>query len=117
MTLASAASSTSSMGRSAVRMLGNAQATFGAGDPVEGIFKRRSADASLGGAGMAARDVSFQCCPEDLPAGVGQGAPLILFWGDQLVTPEGHYLVMRRVDNFETGLTTLVLEVNLRPAA
>ena len=109
----SAAASSTSMGRSTVRALGNALAVFAAGDPVEAVFRQRNTEWELGSAGFAARDVTLLCCVEDLPAGVAQGSPVSVYWGNQTTTPDGHYLVVRRRDQRETGSTSLLLEVDL----
>lgn len=101
------------IGRAIKARLSNARMVVTAGPTVEGTFTRSAANSPLGGVGMKARDISFECQAEDLPAPVLPGAQVTVYVGDQLVTAAGVYLVRGEPTiQHETGRLRFDLEVD-----
>ena len=96
------------LGQSVVDRLANARAQFATGDPVQGFYARRPAVAALGQPATG-RDRSFACRIAMLPPGIAEGSTVTVYYGDQLVTPEGNYTVRERLDTPETGIARLEL--------
>lgn len=103
------------IGRAIGARLANAWLVVGVEDPIAGIFTRSASGAGLGTVGMRARDISLDCDTAALDAlstPLAAGSAVTVFYGDQLVTPAGAYLVRGEpTASHETGRTRLDLEL------
>lgn len=98
------------MGQSVIRRLANSRLVPDGGVAVDGVFAERPIDATVGGAGMQTKDVSFRAIASELTDDVARGALCSLFIGEQRLLLHGRFEVRHREDNLLIDTAQLDLE-------
>ncbi len=99
-------------GAAIVRRFANAVATWPDGSTAEVIFERRSDRATLGGLGVAGRDITIEAITAQVPESVTDASRITVTMGNAPAVELGPYRVQRggRTDDLEEAVTLLALE-------